>query len=120
MNIYVGNLPKPIGEDKVRNLFEQYGQVTEIKLIKDQYSGEMRGFGFVEMPNRNEALAAIEKINGTLLEDNKLVVNQSAPARRTLRRRRSSTRQRRRRQFPQFPIQLVVDRNISNPVSLAP
>jgi cold-inducible RNA-binding protein len=79
MNIYVGNLPKPIGEDKVRNLFEQYGQVTEIKLIKDQYSGEMRGFGFVEMPNRNEALAAIEKINGTLLEDNKLVVNQARP-----------------------------------------
>lgn len=79
MNIYVGNLPKPIGEDKVRNLFEQHGQVTEIKLIKDQYSGEMRGFGFVEMPNRTEALAAIEKINGTLLEDNKLVVNQARP-----------------------------------------
>ncbi|OPZ70028.1 MAG: RNA recognition motif [bacterium ADurb.Bin478] len=79
MNIYVGNLPKPISEDKVRTLFEQYGQVAEIKLIKDQYSGEMRGFGFVEMPNRAEALTAIEKLNGALMEDNRLVVNQARP-----------------------------------------
>jgi cold-inducible RNA-binding protein len=79
LNIYVGNLPKPTTEDKVRILFEQYGQVSEIKLIKDQYSGELRGFGFVEMPNRAEALVAIDKVNGTLLEDNKLVVNQARP-----------------------------------------
>jgi len=79
VNIYIGNLPKTTNEDAVRNLFAQYGQVAEIKLIKEPYSGLLRGFGFVEMPNRQEALNAIDKLNGALLEDNKLVVNQARP-----------------------------------------
>lgn len=79
MNIYVGNLPKTTNDDAVRNLFSQYGEVTEIKLIKEPYSGQLRGFGFVEMPNRQEALEAIDKLNGALLEDNKLIVNQARP-----------------------------------------
>jgi len=79
VNIYIGNLPKTTNEDAVRNLFAQYGQVAEITLIKEPYSGLLRGFGFVEMPNRQEALNAIDKLNGALLEDNKLVVNQARP-----------------------------------------
>lgn len=89
MNIYVGNLPKTTDEETVRKLFEEYGDVSEIKLIKDHYTGELRGFGFIEMPSKSEAQKAIEEVDGTELEGNTLIVNE---ARR--RSERSGSRQR--------------------------
>ena len=77
MNIYVGNLPRTISEETVRNLFAEYGEVTEIKLIKDQYSGELRGFGFIEMPSKSDAQKAIQEVDGTELEGRTLIVNEA-------------------------------------------
>lgn len=79
MNIYVGNLPKTITEEAVRKVFTEYGEVDEVKLIKDQYSGELRGFGFIEMPSKADAQKAIEEANGTELEGNTLIVNEARP-----------------------------------------
>lgn len=79
MNIYVGNIPKNATEDSIRQLFEEYGQVSSIKLIEDRYTGELRGFGFVEMSSKEEGQAAIEGVNGTELDGNSLIVNEARP-----------------------------------------
>ncbi|MFQ5651867.1 MAG: RNA recognition motif domain-containing protein [bacterium] len=79
LNIYVGNLPKTTTEEAVRELFSAHGEVSEVKLIKDQYSGELRGFGFIEMPSKSEAQKAIEEVNGTELEGRTLIVNEARP-----------------------------------------
>jgi RNA recognition motif-containing protein len=79
LNIYVGNLPRSTNEDVVRSLFEEFGDVQDVKLIKDQYSGELRGFGFVEMPEKSAALKAIQAVNGKDLEGRTLVVNEARP-----------------------------------------
>ena len=79
MNIYVGNLPKTATDDVVRQLFEAHGQVSQVKLIKDNFTGELRGFGFVEMPTATEAQAAIQALNEYELEGRKLIVNEAKP-----------------------------------------
>ena len=79
MNIYVGNLPKTTNEDAVRKVFSEYGEVTEVKLIEDRYSGELRGFGFVEMSSKSDAQKAIQEVDGTELEGNTLIVNEARP-----------------------------------------
>ena len=79
MNIYVGNLLKTTNEEAVRKVFEECGEVAEVKLIKDQYSGELRGFGFVEMPAKSDAQKAIQEVDGTELEGNTLIVNEARP-----------------------------------------
>ncbi len=81
MNIYVGNLPKTTTEEAVRKVFEEYGEVAEVKLIKDQYTGELRGFGFIEMPAKSDAQKAIQEVDGTELEGNTLIVNEARPRR---------------------------------------
>ncbi len=94
MNIYVGNLPKTITEEAVRKVFEEYGEVAEVKLIKDQYTGELRGFGFIEMPAKADAQKAIEEVDGTELEGNTLIVNEARPREARPREDRSGGRQR--------------------------
>ncbi|MDO9548120.1 MAG: RNA-binding protein [Candidatus Marinimicrobia bacterium] len=79
MNIYVGNLPRSASEDEVRGLFTEHGTVTDVKLIKDQYTSELRGFGFIEMPEKTEALKAIQEVNGKELGGRSLVVNEAKP-----------------------------------------
>lgn len=79
MNIYVGNLPKSTDEDSVRQLFEEHGEVTEVKLIKDHFSGELKGFGFITMPAKTDAEAAMEAINGFELDGRTLIVNEARP-----------------------------------------
>lgn len=79
MNIYVGNLPKTITEDAVRDVFAEYGEVAEVKLIKDQYSGELRGFGFIEMPSKEDAQKAIQAVDGSELNGNTLIANEARP-----------------------------------------
>jgi len=81
LNIYVGNLPKTTTEEVVRNVFEEYGEVSEVKLIKDQYSGDLRGFGFVEMPAKADAEKAIQEVDGSVFEGNSLIANEARPRR---------------------------------------
>jgi RNA recognition motif-containing protein len=79
MNIYVGNLPYGAGDEELRAHFAQYGQVASAQVIKDQYSGRSRGFGFVEMPNAQEAQAAIAALNGKDFMGRALTVNEARP-----------------------------------------
>jgi len=79
MNIYVGNLPHGIKEDELQKAFEAYGEVKTIRLMKDRYTGASRGFGFVEMPVKAEAQSAIEGLNGTMLKNKTLKVNEARP-----------------------------------------
>jgi len=77
MNIYVGNLSPEVTEDDLRQAFESYGQVTSVKVIKDKFTGEPRGFGFIEMPGRQEAKSAMDGLNTTELKGKTIVVNEA-------------------------------------------
>jgi RNA recognition motif-containing protein len=79
VNIYIGNLSREVTEDELRKAFEAFGQVTTVNIIKDRYSGESRGFGFVEMPTKTEAQAAINGLNGTSLKERTLSVSEARP-----------------------------------------
>ena len=79
MNIYVGNLSRDVAEDELKQAFEAFGQVTSASIITDRFSGESRGFGFVEMANKAEAEAAIAGLNGTELKGRTLNVNEARP-----------------------------------------
>ena len=78
-NIYVANLPYSTGDDDLRSQFEAYGTVEKATIIKDRDTGRSRGFGFVEMPNDDEADAAIEALNGTDMGGRPLTVNEARP-----------------------------------------
>jgi len=79
MNIYVGNLSHEVTEEDLQQAFEAFGQVTSANVIKDKFSGESRGFGFVEMPAKAEAQSAINDLNGTELKGRALNVNEARP-----------------------------------------
>ena len=79
MNIYVGNLSFDFTDDELKEAFEAFGQVTSANIIKDKFSGNSRGFGFVEMPQKEEAEAAIEGLNGKELKGRRLNVNEARP-----------------------------------------
>jgi RNA recognition motif-containing protein len=79
MNIYVGNLTYEVTEEDLRQAFETFGEVTSAKIITDKFSGTPRGFGFVEMPTKAEAEAAIAGLNGTELKGRTLTVNEARP-----------------------------------------
>ena len=64
MNIYVGNLSYDVTEEQLRELFTPFGQVDSVSIITDRVSGRPRGFGFVSMPEKAEAQAAIDKLEG--------------------------------------------------------
>ena len=81
MNIYVGNLAREITEEELREAFEVFGKSTSVNIIKDRYSGESRGFGFVEMAVKSEAQAAIDGLNGTSLKERALTVSTVSEAR---------------------------------------
>ncbi len=79
MNIYVGNLSYKLNEDDLRQVFEGYGEITSVKIIKDKYSGRSKGFAFVEMADDEEAKNAINELNGTEHDGRKIVVNEARP-----------------------------------------
>lgn len=79
MNIYVGNLAREVTEDDLREAFEEYGQVSSASVIKDKFTHESRGFGFVEMPSQAEAQAALEGLNGKDLKGRALNVSEARP-----------------------------------------
>ncbi len=79
MNIYVGNLSRNVTEEDLQQAFKDFGEVASVKMIKDRYSGESRGFGFVEMPDKAEAQSAIDGLNGKELKGQALKVNEARP-----------------------------------------
>ena len=79
MNIYVGNLSYDITEEDLRQAFEAFGQVASASIIKDQFTGPSKGFGFIEMPAKEEAEAAISGMNGKELKGRTLNVNEARP-----------------------------------------
>ena len=79
MNIYVGNLPYSVTDADLREVFSRFGEVSSVHLISDKYSGESKGFGFVEMDNNSQADTAIKALNGTDLKGRNITVNQAKP-----------------------------------------
>jgi RNA recognition motif-containing protein len=79
MNIFVGSLPWSIEEADLRESFEVYGAVESVKVVTDKFTGRSKGFGFVEMSNDDEALKAIEELNGASVQGRTIVVNKSEP-----------------------------------------
>ena len=79
MNIYVGNLSYSLDESELREAFAAFGEVSSVKVLMDQETGRSRGFGFVEMPNQDEAEAAVAEINGKEVGGRALRVNEARP-----------------------------------------
>ncbi len=79
MNIYVGNLSYSVTEDDLKQAFEAFGQVASVSIIKDKFSNQSKGFGFVEMPTQEEAQAAISGMNGKELKGRAMNVNEARP-----------------------------------------
>lgn len=78
-NLFVGSLPFSVTDDTLGQLFAQHGQVQSVNIIKDKYSGQSRGFGFVEMSTDEEAQKAIQALNGYNLEGRNIVVKEALP-----------------------------------------
>jgi len=78
-NIYVGNLSYDATEEQVRGLFEVYGPVDKVSIVTDRDTGQPRGFAFVEMPDDEAAMKAMEALNGTTLGSRNLTVNEAKP-----------------------------------------
>lgn len=79
MNIYVGNLSYDVTSRELQELFEAYGQVTTVNIIKDKYSGRSKGFGFVEMASDTEGQSAIDGLNGKDIKGRAINVNKARP-----------------------------------------
>lgn len=79
MNIYVGNLDYKLQENELEQLFGEYGEVSSVKIITDKYTGKSKGFGFVEMPEDENAEAAIEALNGKEVNGRQMRVNKARP-----------------------------------------
>jgi RNA recognition motif-containing protein len=79
MNIYVGNLSFEVTEQDLRETFGAFGEVTSVKIITDKYSGQSKGFGFVEMPKKEEGESAINSLKDKDLKGRKLNVNEARP-----------------------------------------
>jgi len=77
MNIYIGNFSYDITEDDLKAVFEAHGQVETVKIIKDKFTGQSKGFGFVEMPNKTEAQAAMQGI--TEIKGRRVTINEARP-----------------------------------------
>ena len=79
MNIYVGNMSFDVTEEALKAAFAEFGEITEIRLIMDKFTGKSKGFGFVEMPSKEEAEKAIEEMNGKDFNGRALSVNEAKP-----------------------------------------
>ena len=79
MNLYVGNLPYGVTEDDLRAAFSEFGEVSSVNVISDKFSGQSKGFGFVEMPDNSEADTAIKALNGSEMQGRNIKVNQAKP-----------------------------------------
>lgn len=78
-NIYVGNLSYNAQENQLRELFEEFGEVASVRIIKDKFTGNSKGFAFVEMPSSDQASQAINSLNGTEFAGRNLKINEARP-----------------------------------------
>ncbi len=79
MKIYAGNLSYSLTEEELKDVFAEYGEVSEAIIIKDKYNGQSKGFGFIEMPTQAEAEEAIKSLDGTAVKGRNIKVNQARP-----------------------------------------
>lgn len=79
MNIFVGNLPHEATEDEIKQEFAAFGEVSSVAIIKDKYTGQARGFAFVEMPAKSEAISAIAALNGKKMGERTMDVSEARP-----------------------------------------
>lgn len=79
MNIFVGNLSRDVTEEDLQTAFGAFGRVTRVTILRDKFSGEPRGFGFVEMESKAEGQAAITGMNGKDIKGRRLNVNEARP-----------------------------------------
>ncbi|MFA5879468.1 MAG: RNA-binding protein [Candidatus Margulisiibacteriota bacterium] len=79
MNIYVGNIDRKVTEEELRQAFEEFGAVSTVSIIKDKFTGESRGFGFVEMASKEEAQTAMTSLNGKEFKGRTLTANEARP-----------------------------------------
>jgi len=87
MKLFVGNLPYKISESELINLFSEFGEITTLNLIKDQFTGDSKGFAFVEMSSRSSGQQAMEALNKRLYKSRNLVCNEAKPKKKGKRRR---------------------------------
>lgn len=92
MNIYVGNMSHGIKEDRLKELFDEFGEVESAKVIMDRLNGTSKGYGFVEMPDNSEADRAIKALNGKFIEGKNIKVNPADPGGRKRGRKASKRR----------------------------
>jgi RNA recognition motif-containing protein len=85
MNIYVGNISSQLTEEELKEAFVAYGEISSVRIIKDKFTNQPRGFGFVEMPEKAEAEAAIAGLNGKEFKGKELSVNEARPRRESFR-----------------------------------
>ena len=78
-SIYVGNLPYQLTDDELRQAFTDFGEVESVKIVSDRFSGQSKGFGFVEMPSQAEAEEAIKALDGSALKGRNIKVNKARP-----------------------------------------
>lgn len=115
MNIYVGNLAWSVADKELRSTFEGYGQVASATVIKDKFTGQSRGFGFVEMPDNREAEAAINALSGKDLKGRAITVNEARPAKhlnvlnKTKGPKQTTPKPTRQRKIDQIAVELGVD-----------
>lgn len=99
MDIYVGNLSPDVGKDDLTEMFAKFGEVKEVRLIKDKFRGKFKGFAFIEMPSDEQAQKAIEETNGMDFKERALTVSEANPKKPRSRgrgkRRRGKKRNRR-------------------------
>jgi RNA recognition motif-containing protein len=81
MNIYAGNLNYGLSEEDLEKVFSEYGEVTSVKIIRDKYTDQSKGFGFIEMADDAAAQKAIDELNGSEIKGRELRVNQARPPR---------------------------------------
>jgi RNA recognition motif-containing protein len=79
MRIYIGNLKYSVTDDELMAMFSEFGDVASADVIKDKFSGQSKGFGFVDMPNKSEAEDAIQALNDSMQNGRKLTVNEARP-----------------------------------------
>ena len=79
MKLYIGNLSREVTEEDLRKSFEDFGKIESVTIIKDKYSGQSKGFGFIEMSSKAEGQAAIDGLNGKDLKGKTLNVNEARP-----------------------------------------
>jgi len=79
MRIYVGNLNYEVTDDELREIFAEFGESASADVIKDKFSGQSKGFGFVDMPDNDQAQEAIKALNGKLVKGRNLTVNEARP-----------------------------------------